>query len=100
MSTTASKKAPTPLLSKALISFPPPKMVSLWGSKNDGEEERDGGDAPVTDGDGGTHDNPRHSDSHDADERTRLLPRRHEGYLSPDDPAVSFSLSVKRRERH
>lgn len=70
-------------------------MVSLWGSKNDGEEERDGGDAPVTDGDEGTHENPRHPDSHDADERTRLLPRRHEGYLSPDDPAVSFSLSVK-----
>lgn len=68
-------------------------MVSLWGSKNDGEEERDGGDAPVTDGDEGTQDNPRHSDSHDTDERTRLLPRRHEGYLSPDDPAVSLAVS-------
>lgn len=70
-------------------------MVSLWGSKNDGEEERDVGDALVTDGEEGTQVNARHSDSHDADERTRLLPRRHEGYLSPDDPAVSLAVSVK-----
>lgn len=70
-------------------------MVSLWGSKNDGEGEREGGDAPATDGEEGTHDNPRHSDSHDADERTRLLPPRREGYLDPDDPAVSLGVFVK-----
>lgn len=70
-------------------------MVSLWGSKNDGEGDREAGDAPVPDVDGGTQDNPRHSDSHDAGERTRLLPRRQEGYLSPDDPAVSLTVSVK-----
>ena len=71
-------------------------MVSLWGSKNDGEVEREGGDAPTTtDGDEGTHENPRHSDSHGADERTRLLPPRRDGYLDPDDPAVSLGVSVK-----
>ena len=74
-------------------------MVSLWGSKKDGEGEREGeredGDAPATDGEAGTHDNPRHSDGHDADERTRLLPPRREGYLDPDDPAVGLSVSVK-----
>lgn len=70
-------------------------MVSLWGSKNDEEEEREGGDAPVTDGEEDTQDNPRHSNSHNADERSRLLPRRHEGYLDPDDPAVSLAVSVK-----
>jgi hypothetical protein len=58
-------------------------MVSLWGSKKDNDNAADEsridvpGEAP-----------PRHSE---ADERTRLLPppSRRDGFLSPDDPAVS-----------
>lgn len=60
-------------------------MVSLWGSKKDDDPE------PGVSHDGESSERiaqPRHSE---ADERTRLLPPpRHEGYLSPDDPAVSF----------
>lgn len=70
-------------------------MVSLWGSKKDGEGDREGGEAPATHGEEDAQENPRHSDSHDADERTRLLPPRHEGYLDPDDPAVSLGLYTK-----
>lgn len=58
-------------------------MVSLWGSKKDDDNAVDEsrgdvpGEAP-----------PRHVE---ADERTRLLPppARQDGFLSPDDPAVS-----------
>jgi hypothetical protein len=58
-------------------------MVSLWGSKKNDDNAADEsrseayGDAP-----------PRASE---ADERTRLLPppARQDGFLSPDDPAVS-----------
>lgn len=62
-------------------------MVSLWGSKN-GDEQTNEAD--------NTNDNDEHSQQHprqsrDADERTRLLPPRNEGYLDPDDPAVSVS---------
>jgi len=59
-------------------------MVSLWGSKKDDHPEDDhsqNGDSsePLA--------QPRVSE---ANERTRLLPPPpHEGYLSPDDPAVS-----------
>lgn len=62
-------------------------MGSLWGSKNDDEEER-----PLTrDGEPSTRQQshpPRQSI--EADERTRLLPPNQDGYLSPDDPAVSL----------
>jgi len=62
-------------------------MVSLWGSKKDDgnavDESRSDvqGEAP-----------PHHSA---ADERTRLLPppSRQDGFLSPDDPAVSNTLN-------
>ena len=62
-------------------------MVSLWGSKN-GEERTDGDEAEVNDGD--SRREPRHSGGREPDERTRLLPPRHDGFLDPDDPAVSY----------
>lgn len=73
-------------------------MVSLWGSNaaKNGEEQ---------DGDS---DNPRATSSHgqpalppqeaeEPDERTNLL-RQHQvpGYLSPDDPAVSFADHINK----
>ena len=59
-------------------------MVSLWGTKN----KKDGGEDQVQHhGEGSNDTNGRRS--HDADERTRLLPsQRNDGYLDPDDPAV------------
>jgi len=67
-------------------------MVSLWGSKKDDDPE------PAGTQNGGSSDRiianqpPRLSE---ADERTRLLPPpTHEGYLSPDDPAVSYALQI------
>ena len=68
-------------------------MVSLWGSKNGGEDNNDDG-AASTDGDNSRQPS-RGGDrrgAHDADERTRLLPPRHDGFLDPDDPAVGFLL--------
>jgi hypothetical protein len=63
-------------------------MVSLWGSKKDDDSAADGTRYENNDG---AHDEatPRHSET---DERTRLLPppARHDGFLSPDDPAVSY----------
>lgn len=59
-------------------------MVSLWGSKKDSDSTAD-------ESRGDVHgEAPRHSE---ADERTRLLPppARHDGFLSPDDPAVRIS---------
>lgn len=59
-------------------------MVSLWGTKknNGGQEDQqdheEDDQQPVT----------RHQQV--ADERTRLLPRDNQAYLSPDDPAVSI----------
>lgn len=61
-------------------------MVSLWG-KQDDDDERD--NTPHN----GESSNDRVGRGHadDADERTRLLPPPgHDGYLSPDDPAVSL----------
>ncbi|KAK5955095.1 hypothetical protein OHC33_003774 [Knufia fluminis] len=73
-------------------------MVSLWGTKkNDGDEQDEDGQRPNTSS-SATRDDPRQSE--DTNERTRLLPQqqqqqqqqqrpRGQGYLSPDDPAVS-----------
>jgi hypothetical protein len=66
-------------------------MVTLWGSKQDGEQgdEDVGSDRPGSTE--GEHSRPAtHSRRQaDPDERTRLLPPPgHGGYLSPDDPAV------------
>jgi hypothetical protein len=59
--------------------------MAIFGSKNTDEEEVRNGDA-----------------SADANERTSLLhehrdvpPARGDGYLDPDDPAVSTSYSVE-----
>lgn len=73
-------------------------MVSLWGSKQDGEQ----GEDDENQNQPGAPDENEHSRpaSHsrrqaDPDERTRLLPPpAHGGYLSPDDPAVSTPLSL------
>lgn len=67
-------------------------MVSLWGSKKEDDPERrssHNGDGESSRSD----ERPRHSTSSEADERTRLIPpsEPHEGYLSPDDPAVRES---------
>ena len=63
-------------------------MVSLWGSKKDDEPDQ-GDDAEHVGGEG--RHQPRHSGGREPDERTRLLPPRNDGFLDPDDPAVSFS---------
>ena len=55
-------------------------MVSLWGTKN-GEERPEG--------ERGEDSPDRHSTALEPDERTRLLPSRNDGYLDPDDPAVT-----------
>lgn len=66
-------------------------MVSLWGSKSNGEENDEGAASP----DGENSRQPSRGGDRrggrDADERTRLLPPRNDGYLDPDDPAVSLS---------
>ena len=61
-------------------------MVSMWGSKN-GEERTEGDDTEHDGGDSRQH--VRHSGGSEPDERTRLLPPRNDGFLDPDDPAVS-----------
>jgi hypothetical protein len=72
-------------------------MVSLWGSnKNDDEEEHDS--AVPRDSEGNDRPPPSRREyqrrEDDANERTRLLPAQPrpphaDGYLDPDDPAVS-----------
>ena len=75
------------------------KMVSLWGSKNNDEEQLDDGSTTPR---GSTEDTRRPPSrrsyerrEREADERTRLLPPQprpphSDGYLDPDDPAVSL----------
>ncbi|CAG8972904.1 hypothetical protein HYALB_00001324 [Hymenoscyphus albidus] len=61
------------------------KMVSLWGNK-DGEENGNNATTPQNGASSSSH-QPRNSEP---DERTQLLPpSHHEGFLSPDDPAVT-----------
>ena len=72
-------------------------MVSLWGSKkSDDEDEAENGSAVPRDSDGDSRPPPsrREYERREADERTRLLPAQPrpphaDGYLDPDDPAVS-----------
>lgn len=67
-------------------------MVSLWGSKNGGDDQPRSGDATPPDAEGSRHSSQRQQDP---DERTRLLPPpRRDGYLDPDDPAVCLSTST------
>lgn len=72
-------------------------MVSLWGSKNN-DEEQDAGSNRGTNSRGGSRAPPSREEyerrEDEADERSRLLPRQPrpphaDGYLDPDDPAVS-----------
>lgn len=69
-------------------------MVSLWGSKTD--DDPDATTTTTTHNGNGNGDSSNARPSHEADERTRLLvnhpaPPVHDGYLSPDDPAVRLS---------
>lgn len=67
-------------------------MVSLWGSKN-GESNQNGDDRDhEQDGEGSRPSSrqPPGRSSHEADERTQLLPPGRGGFLDPDDPAVSL----------
>lgn len=71
-------------------------MVSLWGSKKDGQGRAENGEHAREEND---HQSPardygRRSQEPEPDERTRLLPRDGNGYLSPDDPAVSITSSI------
>ena len=61
-------------------------MVALWGKKDDDAQ------TPPQNGESSDHiAEPRASE---ANERTHLLPpQNHDAYLSPDDPAVSFTCS-------
>ncbi|KIV89119.1 hypothetical protein, variant [Exophiala mesophila] len=65
-------------------------MVSLWGSKTNGDEHQEGDEEQEQTRATSSHEQPSRQ-SEDANERTRLLPRHGQapGYLSPDDPAVS-----------
>ena len=58
-----------------------------WVSKKDENEQRTV-DAPAQNGE--SSDQAHTRNSVEADERTRLLPPPPHGYLSPDDPAVSY----------
>lgn len=74
-------------------------MPSLWGSSKNGEEQ------PRPEDEGASaHESSRQSGGPEPDERTRLLPQRHErrdGYLDPDDPAVSpYNLWTVRALRY
>jgi hypothetical protein len=78
-------------------------MVSLWGSKNNDEEQVDDGSTTPR---GSTEDTRRPPSrrsyerrEREADERSRLLPAQprpphSDGYLDPDDPAVSNLSSL------
>lgn len=69
-------------------------MVSLWGSKKSDEDDNES--VTPRDSDGGSRPPPsrREYERREADERTQLLPSQPrpphaDGYLDPDDPAVS-----------
>ncbi|KAF7846230.1 hypothetical protein BT93_L4803 [Corymbia citriodora subsp. variegata] len=71
-------------------------MVSLWGSKTTDEEQEDGGSTTPRDAEGNSRAPPsrREYERREANERDRLLPAQPrpphaDGYLDPDDPAVS-----------
>jgi hypothetical protein len=72
-------------------------MGSLWATKKDNDDElgQNGANGHEESNDDMPVASSRYSG--EADERTRLLPHQPpppaEGFLSPDDPAVSFMLS-------
>jgi hypothetical protein len=76
-------------------------MVSLWGSKKgEGEDEQNGDQSSTQRPATPRRSEERPSQEYEPDERTRLLPQQrrpppHDGYLDPDDPAVSPKDTVK-----
>ncbi|MCJ1478911.1 hypothetical protein MMC13_007595 [Lambiella insularis] len=62
-------------------------MVSLWGSKN-GDSNQDNDNDEEHEGEG-SRPSSRQPRQHEPDERSRLLPPGHAGFLDPDDPAVT-----------
>jgi hypothetical protein len=64
-------------------------MVSVWGSRAPNNQSRaEEGARPTEE----HEDSSVARESQEANEHTRLLPRSSgDGYLSPDDPAVSFT---------
>lgn len=71
-------------------------MVALWGSKKSDDQNGSGSATPHESEEGRSGSASRRDyDRRDPDERTRLLqsrpapPPRPDGYLDPDDPAVS-----------
>lgn len=65
-------------------------MVALWNTRSGGERA----ESPRTHNDEDNEGTPRIVVERDPDEHTRLLPQpsTRDGYLSPDDPAVSFEM--------
>ncbi|KZF25989.1 hypothetical protein L228DRAFT_257498 [Xylona heveae TC161] len=81
-------------------------MVSLWKSKNRDEEAHSGSSSPQ-EGEADVENGHRRTTREEPDERTRLLPSNpnppphHDGYLDPDDPAVSpYNLWTVRALRY
>lgn len=78
-------------------------MVSLWGSNKDGDEnDAENGSTTPRNSEGGSRPPPsrREYERREADERTRLLPAQprpphSDGYLDPDDPAVSYLFATQ-----
>ncbi|KAI9828701.1 MAG: hypothetical protein M1832_001804 [Thelocarpon impressellum] len=65
-------------------------MVSLWGSKSGGDQSQSGPASPPDEETGRQQSSQREQHHVEPDERTHLLPPpTHQGYLDPDDPAVS-----------
>jgi hypothetical protein len=70
-------------------------MVSLWGSKQNDQEDNADDESDTVRGSSTNSQQPRLPD--ESNERSRLLPRREQGpgYLHPDDPAVCVSLDSR-----
>lgn len=65
-------------------------MVALWNTRSGGERA----ESPRSRNDEDNEATPRIVVEREPDEHTRLLPQpsTRDGYLSPDDPAVSFEM--------
>lgn len=71
-------------------------MVSLWKSSQDGDQENTQGEDQQQQRPASSGHSQTGTQSEDATERTRLLPRQQPvgGYLDPNDPAVSAPSSA------
>ena len=68
----------------------------MWGSRKDNDQNNEAGQV-----DGQSSSRPRSEDHNDPNERTRLINHNPQGYLDPDDPAVSpYNLWTVRFLRH